>query len=300
MDWFDLHSNDAQLWRATGNDLRLVGLWWFNIPTLTQYSPLITPPYYLLLTDFLSRPADRQLRSVLVLTQPNERMLELWGVRFIIADYDLGFGEPKARISVPGGQDLALVELGDPNLGNYSPTTVHLADNFREGLRLMHDVIFDGRHTVVTNSPLQGPLVAAENARLVYRKSGFTVSASSAGHSILVLPIQYSRCWSVYGQGNPVLFRANLMQLGMSFTGRLEANLIFRFGPFLASECRTRGHQGHGAAWNPAGKSALSRPVSSCEAGGCSSLRPINPSHQSGDTQRVGHAADSQGGRVRG
>jgi hypothetical protein len=238
VDWFDLHANDAQVWRAIGNDLRLVGLWWYNIPTLMQYSPLITPPYYLLLTDFLSRPPDRQVRSLLVLSQPNERMLELWGVRFVIADYDLKFGESKARIPIPGQEDVRLVELGEPNLGNYSPATVRLVSNFREGLRLMHEASFDGRHTLVTDSPLEGPLVVAEDARLVYRKSGFTVTASSSGRSVLVLPIQYSRCWSVYGQGNPVLFRANLMQLGISFTGRLEANLIFRFGPFFASECR--------------------------------------------------------------
>ena len=238
VDWFDLHRNDAQLWRETGNDLRLVGLWWYNIPTLMQYSPLITPPYYLLLTDFLSRPTDRQVRSVLVLTEPNERMLALWGVRFVISDFALGFGEPKERISVPGQEDVRLVELGGPNVGNYSPTEVRSVASFREGLRLMHEASFDGRHTLVTDDSLDGPFVRAEDAKLIYRKSGFSVSASSAGRSILVLPVQYSRCWSVSGEGGPILFRANLMQLGISFAGKLDAKLVFRFGPFLASACR--------------------------------------------------------------
>lgn len=238
VDWFDLHRNDAQLWRETGNDLRLVGLWWYNIPTLMQYSPLITPPYYLLLTDFLSRPTDRQVRSVLVLTEPNERMLALWGVRFVISDFALGFGEPKERISVPGQEDVRLVELGGPNVGNYSPTEVRSVASFREGLRLMHEASFDGRHTLVTDNSLDGPFVRAEDAKLIYRKSGFSVSASSAGRSILVLPVQYSRCWSVSGEGGPILFRANLMQLGISFAGKLDAKLVFQFGPFLASACR--------------------------------------------------------------
>jgi putative transposase len=48
----------------------------------------------------------------------------------------------------------------------------------------------------------------------------------------------YSHCWTVSGKGDPVLFRANLMQLGVSFTGHLDANLEFRFGPILASRCR--------------------------------------------------------------
>jgi hypothetical protein len=42
----------------------------------------------------------------------------------------------------------------------------------------------------------------------------------------------------VSGKGHPVLFQANLMQLGVSFTGKLDANLEFRFGPVLASRCR--------------------------------------------------------------
>ena len=40
------------------------------------------------------------------------------------------------------------------------------------------------------------------------------------------------------GSGNPELFRANLMQLGVRFTGTLDANLTFRFGPLFASQCR--------------------------------------------------------------
>ena len=28
------------------------------------------------------------------------------------------------------------------------------------------------------------------------------------------------------------------MQLGISFAGKLDAKLVFRFGPFLASACR--------------------------------------------------------------
>ena len=75
VNWFSFHASDAQIWREIGNDLRLVGLWWYDIPTLMQYSPLITPPYYLLLTEFLATPADRQIRSILVLTRPNEPML---------------------------------------------------------------------------------------------------------------------------------------------------------------------------------------------------------------------------------
>jgi hypothetical protein len=73
---------------------------------------------------------------------------------------------------------------------------------------------------------------------LTYETYGFHVEAESSGNSILVLPPQFSRCWSAEGRGAPVLFRANLMQLGLRFSGKLDARLIFRYGPLFASGCR--------------------------------------------------------------
>ena len=182
-----------------------------------------------------SPPAGPQIS---VLTRPNEPILRLWGVRFVIADYALGFGQTQIEIPVPGQANVRLAELPDANLGDYSPTEVRSIGSFREGLATMHAPSFDGRLTLVTEQPLVGPFVPAVDAHLVYEKDGFSVSASSAGRSILVLPVQYSRCWSVSGEGGPILFRANLMQLGISFAGKLDAKLVFRFGPFLASACR--------------------------------------------------------------
>ena len=103
----------------------------------------------------------------------------------------------------------------------------------------MHDPAFDGAKTVVADEPLDtGGLVAATGVRLTYETYGFHIQADSAGRSILVLPPQFSRCWSAQGSGSPHLFRANLMQLGLEFSGKLDARLIFRYGPLFASACR--------------------------------------------------------------
>jgi hypothetical protein len=82
--WLDLHFRDYQIWQRTGNDHRLVGLWHFGFPPCFSISPLRRRPYYLLLTEFLSRPEDKQFRSGLVLTRTDEKMLRLWGVRYVI------------------------------------------------------------------------------------------------------------------------------------------------------------------------------------------------------------------------
>ena len=229
---------DSALYFKIGNDLRETGLWWYGIPTLMQYSPMITPSYYLLLTDFLSRPEDKQIRNSVVLTRPNESVLKLWGVRFIITDSYPDIGQTKIKLPVTGQDEVRLAEFDGANLGDYSPTEVRLIGNFHDGLALMHEAGFDGKQTLVTDQVLEGPFVPATAVKLVYQRFGFSVRASSSGRSILVLPIQYSRCWRFSGESNPVLFRADLMQLGISFTGKIDGNLIFRFGPMYASQCR--------------------------------------------------------------
>jgi hypothetical protein len=79
--WVIHKLQDANVEFAIGNDHREVGLWYFHIPTLLQYSPFITAPYYLVLTEFASRPTVVQVRRWILLTYVNERMLKLWGVR---------------------------------------------------------------------------------------------------------------------------------------------------------------------------------------------------------------------------
>jgi hypothetical protein len=238
VSWFDFAAYDGRLVQETGNDHRSVGLWHFGIPTLFQYFTFITPPYYLLLTDFLARPEDQQVRSVLVLTRLNEPMMRLWGVRYVITDSETEIGRQAAVLPVKDVGTLRLVELADPNLGNYSPTEIWHAADFVSGLRMLHAADFDGRRVVVTDSALAGPFVPATSSQLVYERDGLHLRAESTGQSVLVLPAQYSHCWSVQGSGQPTLFRADLMQLGIRFAGTLDARLIFRFGPILASACR--------------------------------------------------------------
>jgi hypothetical protein len=102
----------------------------------------------------------------------------------------------------------------------------------------MHEATFDGARSVIADIGLDGSFAAATNAQLVYTSDGFRLRAESPSRSLLVLPVQYSHCWTVEGEGDPALFRANLMQLGVNFTGTLNARLIFRYGPILAGQCR--------------------------------------------------------------
>ena len=238
VDWQQLVDSDRVLWGKSGNDYRTVGLWWFKIPTLFQYSNSITAPYYLLLTEFLSRPSDDQFRSALTLTHPDEKMMPLWGVRFLISDTEIGWAKEVVEQRVSDGPSIRLYEIPDANTGGYSPTRVQRMADFAGGLMALHAPDFDGRNTVVTEAELGEPLVPASGGRIVYQKDGLQLHAESTGISILVLPVQYSHCWRAEGEGAPELFRANLMQLGVRFKGELNARLIFRYGPIRAGACR--------------------------------------------------------------
>jgi hypothetical protein len=234
----DIILHDLGTWEQTGNDHRTVGLWRYNIPTLFQYSQFTTPAYYLMLSRFLSRPEDKQMRNMIVLTRPDQRMLKLWGVRFVIADFEPEFGVLRVTLPVKGQQPLRLIELDDFNRGQYSPTKVIKAKYFRSALEFMRDPSFDGSQEVVTDANIPAGLQAAEGVELKVEKYGFSVRAISPGQSVLVLPAQFSHCWSIHGEGDPVLFRADIMQLGIRFKGRLDASLVFHYGPILAANCR--------------------------------------------------------------
>ncbi len=238
-DWLKFHDSDEVLLADTGNDHRTVGLWTFDIPTLFQYHTFITPPYYLTVTDFLATAADHQLRSSIVITRINPLMMALWGVRYIITPMQTTAGREVANLATNHSGTLHLVELADPNLGNYSPVEVAHANDFADALHVMHQPGFDGsRVVVIMDGALDEPLVRARDAELVYTKQGFHLTAASDGRSVLVLPVQYSHCWTAEGSGSPVLFRADAMQLGVSFSGKLDARLVFRLGPMLAGQCR--------------------------------------------------------------
>jgi hypothetical protein len=240
VNWVDFVHHDYEIWEKTGNDHRTVGLWQYNIPTLLQFSSFTTPQYYLMLSRLLSRPEDRQMRSMIVLTRPNEKVLKLWGVRFVIADFDPGFGTSRVTLPVSGHQALRLVELDDFNRGQYSPTKVINAKEFRSALKVMRDPLFDGSQQVVTDADLPEGLRAASGVELRVEKDGLSIRASSPGQSILVLPAQFSHCWSLHGNGDAILFRANIMQLGISFKQNLDVALQFHYGPILAEQCRLK------------------------------------------------------------
>lgn len=235
-----------------GNDLGAFGLRHFNVPTLDEMTHNVTPQFYLTIRELLSRPdIDAYDKHFAMITRLNERIMTLLGLRFIIADYELPIGTERLAMALPTEirslferrrvqkSPVRVYELADPNVGQYSPTTIVRASTAREMLVAMAAPTFDGRHTVVTDDEsLAGPLVPATAAAMTVREGGVALRASSTGQSVIVLPVQFSHCWQIVAGTRVSLFRANLMQLGVRFSGDAWVELRQIFGPFWQSSCR--------------------------------------------------------------
>lgn len=237
-----------------GNDFGAFGLKHFNIPTIDQMTHNVTPQFYLTVRELLSRPSvDQYDRHFALVTRLNEPIMALLGLRYIIADYTLPFGTERLAMPIPEEarkileaaqlykSPIRVYELADPNLGNYSPTELIRTNMAADAIAAMAKPAFNGRQTFTTDDAAIGDnLVAATDAKMTVRLGGVAVSASSTGQSVLVLPVQYSHCWRIVSGDGATLFRANLMQLGIRFTGRLNVELRQIFGPFWQSACRVK------------------------------------------------------------
>ena len=241
--WINNLTTDHQLWIYSGNDMRLLGLWQYRIPTLAQANITTTPQYFLTLGAFLTHPNDKQMATFFSFSEPNPKMMGLWGVRFVIADHTLPFGIERTEMPValtnPPLYDspIRVYELEEPNLGNFSPTEIITAANATEMIAYMKDPRFDPRRTVITEHPIDGSLVAARGGTMSIIKGGLIVEAEGGPQSLLVLPVQFSHCWTTSEKGVK-LFRANLLQLGVQFSSRLSSKIEFVFGPLWNSSCR--------------------------------------------------------------
>jgi hypothetical protein len=143
------------------------------------------------------------------------------------------------------GYPLYLYELRRPNLANYSPTRVTvIADASRSVQRMRQDDFHIDEEVIVTE-PLDGSYVPLSASAMYLEKNILRVMAESRGRSLLLLPVQFSRCWHATslpdGRSAPVrMVRANLAQTLIEFSGEMRIRLAFHLGFGRATDCRRR------------------------------------------------------------
>jgi hypothetical protein len=241
--WDQMFGYDMELIRSVGNEHRTIGLWYYNIPTLIEFSHTIPPLLYDLAERYLSYRSDLQVRTLLNMRRPDLHVLRLLGVRYLITDSQLPTAGTN-RVSVmplpEQGRILAVDEIPNPNLG-VSPTTTIRLGSSNEALDWIGRTENDFQRTAILDEPDPGRLLPATNVDIRIERDGVTVRARSRGRSLLVIPFQFSHCLRVVSHAAekpPELRRTNLVLTGLLFDGDLDATIAYRQGPFENARCR--------------------------------------------------------------
>jgi len=175
----------------------------------------------------------------------NWRILPALGVRYVVFQspvgeetlYQLPDGAVLLRKLGPatvGGGKLTHTIYGynDTNAGNYSPTNVVIARDAPSMLKHFWRTSFDPRQSVVLSEGIEEPLVQATSGKMFFERGAIRVQAESHGHSLLLLPLQYSRCLVLSEGVKAKLLPANLVQTVVLFEGNIDLRIYFEYGLF--------------------------------------------------------------------
>jgi hypothetical protein len=225
-----------------------VGLWYFRVPTLFEYNQFLSPVFHALIKRTMQRPPIAHQRNITILTYPNRRILKLLGVRYVLMPQpDALLGELRATEDRAGVQ-WGLIELPEPNLASYSPTSIETRRDLTSALDFVADDSVDLTKRAVTASPVIGALVPAQSSALAMANEDLHVVAKSAGRSLVVVPVEFSHCMELHELGlgtgtGAVLLRVDGVLTGIVFEHDLDAVLSFRIGPLHNPLCRWQDYE---------------------------------------------------------
>ena len=236
------HNYDGMGLFYSGNDHRMYGLWYYGIPTLLECNQFSSPFFHLVNARLLNAPSTKDLRSYETQSIVNDRIMALLGTRYLLSDKVLPDRAPDLKHRLVEGRDLYVYSVPAANVAGYSVTQVRRAANAQDAIAWLADPAVDLTTAAVLTTPGHlPPLVPASGSRLIVERGGYRLEAESPGTSLLVLPVEFSRCLTATltstGPTPPRLLRANLTMAAVLFSGRVEGTLRLRYGP-LSSGCR--------------------------------------------------------------
>ena len=230
-----------------GTTFMEMDLWRRGIPTLEEYGQWISKQLSAYNLAFFSEGSVPPVTNFLRVFEVDFDLFRALGVRFIITDFNFKNQAGVVFLAKMHQKDavtMYLFEIQDTNLSTYSPTKAVWAENNNasviEALKTQKKSLDD---VVVVNEELDGPYVKATDGKMTLIRDGYRVSARSDGKSLLVLPIQYSKCLSIRNHApsdgqSPRILRGNYLQTMVEFEGTLDASVELDFGLFWTSGCR--------------------------------------------------------------
>jgi hypothetical protein len=244
-----------------GRDMQYTVPWSLKVPTLTEYSPLISSQSYLFLSETLAKSGDKQSRNILVLRKVNPKVIEMLGVKWLLTDAVIAGKSPIVSVEgkVSNRQNgsrfnqpkkvliLYLYEFEGANLQGWSPTAVSYSADISKTIDRVLSSDFNPKSNVIVDyeSDDNSDLTQVIGQKLSLIKNGYKVRAESIGESILVLPIEYSNCWvwssnEPEKEKSPKIVRANGVLVGLHFFGSIDGQITFRTGPYTMPGCKLK------------------------------------------------------------
>ena len=244
----------------------LANLWARSVPTVSEYSQLVTPQSVYFNASVLNLGSHQQLNAFnpVAVTSPDVslRVLPMLGTRYyVVGDHQMlalrdfislanRIGKALASesghpmVSVPQGAHhnatsdarWHIYELPHPNVGDYSPTIAVTAETGDAAAAMIAQPDFDFTKQVVLSTAIDTSLVSARNIQMSLIRGGLHVSGHSDATSLVVLPQQFSHCLRARDE-RVRLVRANLMVTGVIFSGDVDTDIVFDYGLFTP-RCR--------------------------------------------------------------
>jgi hypothetical protein len=242
------HDYDAMVLIFVGNDHRQYGLWYYNIPTLGEVSHTSSPFFYLVLSRLLNPAGVSFPRPHVSATLFKPKVLEQLGVRYVLTEQPIPGRDPALTMEVDPRHAQYLYELPNPNVRGRSATKITVAVDAADAIARLAATDMDfTREAVLFDALPAGALVPATESRLEVHAGFLALQAQAPGRSLLVLPVEFSRCldfhWNSPGAEPPRVYRANLDQTAILFSGQIDVRIALRLGPYSNPFCRYRDYQ---------------------------------------------------------
>jgi hypothetical protein len=227
------------------------------VPTLNEYSQLVTEQMYVTLHDLLTPNRSEILANRLPLYPAHtsgwatlySKVTAAFGVRYVVSREALDFSSanPAGLVNLKETRFLSqgrgytpetwhIYELPDPNVGNYSPTTLHKLETASETIATIASPEFDFRNEAIVTDDIRDSLVPLKAAKLSFLRGIARIQAVSDGASLALIPIQYSHCLDLSDRNSRVL-RVDLAMVGILFRETLDAEITDQFSP-INPACR--------------------------------------------------------------
>lgn len=220
-----------------------------RIPLLNDYSHTLTPSAFKFYEKFLLDGDSPQLRNRFVFGLQNFDIYRMIGVRYLVVSKSLFasrnqlFADGNITVSELNGEN-ALLDLGEPNLGSFSPVSVQSSETFTNTFNIIESASFDIQKNVVVDGVLTGKLISAEKATIKISDGDVSIFAESSGRSMILLPIEFSNCLKIESAGDvasdATLVRANGFLTGLVFDKIIDAKIVLRTALFDNPTCRNK------------------------------------------------------------